>query len=106
MISMKAVLSWFNVKKGKEKDFERFIKDSMNKSKNAKGSAGGIFFRATEAGNRYAILGFWESRDDWSNFLDKIDARENVKQYVQSRPKSEWFEALSRLQKGKLLAKL
>ena len=103
---MKAAISWFKVKKGKEKDFEQFISDSMNKSKNVKGSAGAIFFKSTEAPNTYAILGFWESRDDWSHFLDKIGAREAVKQYVQSKPKSEWFEALSRLQKGKLLAKL
>ena len=106
VISMKALISWFNVKKGKGKDFENFIKDSMNKSKNAKGNAGAILFRASETVNRYAILGFWESRDDWSNFLDKVGAREAVKPYVQSKPKSEWFETLSRLQKGELVAKL
>lgn len=61
--------------------------------------------KSTEAPNRYVVLGFWESRDDWSNFLNKIGAREDVKQYVQSKPKSEWFDSISRLQNGKLLGK-
>ncbi|GEM_PF-6289098 len=99
---VKALISRFNVQKGKESAFEVVLKGAM-KASTKKGSLGAVLMRSAEHPSSYTVVGYWQSREKWDSFMKEYGTNEKLKPHLDTSPIREWHETVARLQFGRVL---
>ena len=100
---VKAIISRFKVKKGKEPDFEKIVKGAV-KASSRKGNEGAVLMRSVDDPSSYTVVSYWQGRQRWESFMKEYGTNEKLKPYLQTDPVREWHETVARLQFGKFLA--
>ena len=65
------------VKKGKESDFAKLIRELRGKAISSKGYVSGETLRALEDPNNYIVISTWQSVEDWVNW-EKNSERKKI----------------------------
>ena len=65
------------VKKGKEADFAKLIRELRGKAISSKGYVSGETLRALEDPNNYIVISTWQSVEDWVNW-EKNSERKKI----------------------------
>ncbi len=93
----------FTIKDGEENNFEQELLSALKRYEKQMpdGLLGSLELRPDEEGGKFMHIVFWESKDKWQRFMDSGQTA-NLSQFTTSKPKTGWFEAIARLQDGKL----
>ena len=100
---VKVFMAEFTIKDGEENNFEQELLSALKRFERQMpdGLLGSLELRPDEEGGKFIHIVFWESKDKWKKFMDSGQTA-NLSQFTASKPKMGWFEAIARLQDGKL----
>ena len=63
------------VKKGKEREFSKLLKELRSKAVSSKGYISGETLRALSDRHNYLVISAWQSVDDWRNWEKNSERR-------------------------------
>ncbi len=100
---VKVLMVEFSIRDGEEDSFEQELLRALKRYERRMpdGLLGSLELRPDEEGGKFMHIVFWENKDKWKRFMDSGQTA-NLSQFVSSKPKMVWFEAMARLQDGKL----
>jgi len=76
------------VKKGKELDFAKLLRDLRSKAVPSKGYISGETLRALDDPHNYIVITTWQSVDDWKNWEKNLERKkvQNKIEKLMARP--------------------
>lgn len=93
----------FNVKKKKQKDFEKELVRGLKELEKdpPHGSIAVLDLKDPEKEGRYLHIVVWETKKQWKTFMNS-GRTAKLGQYAKSEPIRKWYDTVVRVQDGKV----